>query len=270
MSGEANRLPALEWSHRAGAGELDGLEWVDALVDPSLTALGQASAQGDESRPSLFRHVPYAAFLPPPAVRAAMAAQARGEVSGWEVMLLLYARVEWLLASRRYLWSPQTPVPALLSVLVETFGIGPTLHRNAPERLGRLAAMLPVWHAHRGTVAKAVEVLDTCGEARQLAGVATLATHGEAPTEPALQDEVFACHDAAWWSHRVRGGATPTYRVEAGLMRFQPKESADQRYALQREDVLVDWKPGGALPIDAVRLLPAWMSMRLTVSSGRS
>ena len=55
------------------------------------------------------------------------------------------ARAAWLVASRGLLWTPHTAVPGLLAGLVEAAGVDAGLHRGDPDRLRRLAALLPGW-----------------------------------------------------------------------------------------------------------------------------
>lgn len=256
----ALRVPELEWASRAGQGALTPYGWIDGQLDETLTEFGQ-STEGSESEEATFRHRQYTAVLPPSVARAAVAAQQYGLVTGWEVLQLLFARPEWLVAARRYLWSSQSPVPARLSTLAATFGVEPALHRFQPSRLTRLVALLPVWHRHRGTVPRAVEVLAACDQEAAFGVWATRQTHGPAPTTPAIADEVFAARSAGWWLARQVGGSAPALRISGGYLRFQPTQSP--AFELLREDALIAWRPGHPVSHDALRLLPAWTSVRL-------
>ena len=262
----AARVPALEWAHQASANELEQLKWVDTRLDPELIPMRQSrtSARG---RMRVRAH-PYLRGLPPIIVEAALASQATGRVSGWEALVLLFAKMEWTIRGRRYLWAPYSPVPRLLASMVETYGVEVGIHHNNPERLRRLTALLPVWHPHRGSVSRAREVLAACDSESYLEGaISADGDSGGAPA-PRLSDEVFTCHDATWWDHRATGEADPEYRIVGGYLRFQPSDV--DAFALRREDVLIHWTPGRPLPHHAVRLLPAWMVVRLSAPTGRN
>jgi hypothetical protein len=259
----ALRTPQLEWTHQAGAGSLEGLRWVDARLDPQLAELRQVPS-GVAPGAMTFRQQSYLRYVPGVVVEAVMAAQAAGRPTAWEGMALLFARVEWLVAVREHIWAPHSPVPLLLATLVETFGVEATIHRNDPERLARLAALLPVWHPHRGTVARAREVLEVCDLGAELAMLADRAEVA-AGKGPRLEDEVLAAHHLEWWAMRAEKGVIAEHRIQGGLLRFQPRSGP--RFDLLREDVLLAWQPGSSLPHDAVRLLPAWTVVRLAVAA---
>lgn len=261
----AARVPALEWAHQASANELERLEWVDTRLDPELMAMRQSRSGPNDLR---FRHMPYLRHVPPVVVEAALEAQAEGRATGWEALVLLFARMEWTIRGRRYLWAPFSPIPRLLATLVETYGVEVGIHRNDPQRLARLTALLPVWHPHRGSVSRAREVLENCDADKDLAGAISADGDSGGEAAPRLADEVFACHDATWWAHRSTGEADPEYRITAGFLRFQAVDAT--AFALRREDVLIHWTPGRPLPHHAVRLLPAWMVVRLAAPSGRN
>jgi hypothetical protein len=207
-------------------------------------------------------------MVPPVVVESALAAQKEGNVSGWEALVLIFARMEWTIRGRRYLWAPFSPVPRLLASLVETYGVEVGIHRHDPECLARLTALLPVWHPHRGTVSKAREVLTLANAEGDLAGAISADGDSGGETPPLLSDEIFVCHDTKWWSRRATGDADPEYRITSGYLRFQPTDM--DAFALRREDVLIHWTPGQPLPHHAVRLLPAWMVVRLAAPSGRN
>ncbi len=265
MNSTALRLPELEWSVRSATGELQQLSWVDTTLRSEAIELSQVDQGGGQVA---FTSGGYLARLPGPILQAAQELQASGRVGGWEVLSLIFSRMEWMVASRRYLWSPSSPVPRLLSTLVHTFGVEATCHANDPERLARLTALLPTWHPHRGTVARAREVLETCGMSDQLEKVRTCRPEeNKGRGLPLLSDEVFACHDQKWWENRHSGEATPVHRIEDGVVRFQPQDG--DNFELRREDVLVTWKVGRPIPREAIRLLPAWTVVRLAAPTGR-
>ena len=139
--------------------------------------------------------------------------------------------------------------------LVERFGIEPTLHRNDRERLLRLTSLIPTWHPARGRIDKATDALEACGQQEQVAGVRA---DGDG-----LEQELFTCKPASWWAARQQEDAIPEYRISDGYLRFQPKGTA--KFHLRTEDVLVALKPGGKLPRDLFRLLPAWAVFRPTL-----
>jgi hypothetical protein len=259
------RVPTLEWSHRAAAGELEKLEWVDTRLDPSLTAMSHSMGEAKSHR---FRHMPYLRQVPPVIAQAAVSAQAQGRVSAWEGLQLLFARVEWTIRGRRYLWSPFSPVPRLLASLVEAYGVEAGIHRFDGDRLARLTALLPVWHPFRGTVSRAREVLAACDMEAELAGAVSSDGDAGGAEAPNIADEVFACHRLDWWTHRSSPGCRPEYRITGNFLRFQPE--AGGGFALRREDVLIHWQPGRPLPREAIRLLPAWMVIRLAAPTGRT
>ncbi len=259
----SSRVPELEWSHRASAGELEQLSWVDTRLDPELAEMRLT----EEGREGKFRQMPYLRYLPDVVVEAAMAAQKDGRVTGWEAQQLLFARVEWTIRGRRYLWSPYAPVPRLLATLVEAYGVEAAAHRFDPDSLSRLTALLPVWHPFRGSVSRAREVLGACGLEDSLASAMSV-DDAAVDDAPELGDEVLACHRLEWWAHRATRGARPEYRIAGNFLRFQPE--AGDGFALRKEDVLIQWQPGQSLPRVGIRLLPAWMVVRLAAPTGRN
>lgn len=262
----ALREPALEWATRSGSGELEDLGWVAAEVSPELRPLRQFD---DESGRRRFRHYPYTLFLPPAVAQAAEQLQRAGHPTAWEGLVLLFARTEWTMASRDYLWTPSSPAPALLGSLVEAFGIEAALHRRDPDTLRRLTALLPSWHPTRGTVARARDVLESCELQHELESVTTLDESGRIPRSPKLDDEVFTCHVALWWQLRRQDRSAPEYRITDGYLRFQPADDA-AKWVLRKEDVLLTWRPGGDVPKAALRLLPSWSVVRLVVGARKS
>lgn len=260
MSGNhlALRTPDLEWAHRSANGEMDGLSWVAAEIHPDHKPWRQFDQAGERK----FRHRPYSHWQPPSLVEASMDAQRAGVPTAWEALLVVFARTEWMMKTREYLWTPHSPQPLLLGTLVESFGIGSELHRRSPEVLRRLTALLPTWHPYRGTVPRAREVLDLCSMGEQLKNATTEQESGRIPKKVDLEGEVMACHVDRWWSLRRQPESSSNLVIQGGLLRFQPEEDA-QKWVLRREDVLVEWSAGGALPREALRLLPAWSVVRL-------
>lgn len=260
----ALRVPALEWCHRASSGELDGLEWVDIRLDPELGPDRQVRMSDGVLR---FRHRALMRELPRVIGDAALASQQAGRPTSWEGLALVMARAEWLVRGRRHLWAPYSPAPRLLATLVETFGVEAPLHRYNPERLSRLAALLPTWHPHRGTLSRAREVLATADESSALANAASVdeIAGGEGSRDvPRVRDEVLVCHSLSFWKHRAEDNAEPVYQISGGLVRFQPRSGP--HFVLRREDLLFAWSAGSALPHQALRLLPAWTVIRLSVA----
>lgn len=255
------RTPDLEWSHRSAAGGTEDLQWVDARIDPDRRPFLQEELPDGRK----FSHIPYPLFMPPVMSQAAANAQAQGQATMAEGLLLLYARAEWLIHSRRWLWSPLSPVPRLLAYMVEAFGIEKELHRNDPEVLSRLAGMLPTWHPSRGTVDRAREVLECTGDTEQARHAAFVQRDGERPLSPNLRDEVMACRSVDFWVARKDPEATPHYRIDNGFLKFQP--SAGDAFVLRREDVLLEWREKSKLPRQLARLLPAWTVVRLVIVS---
>ena len=254
----ATRTPILEWAHRSANGQVDGLSWVSTTLHPDFHPF-RHFVEGGEHK---FRHRPFSRWQPPSLVESTMEAQAAGVPTAWEALHLVFARTEWLMAGREYLWTPQSPEPLLLSTLVETFGIEAALHRRSKDTLRRLTALLPNWHPYRGTVARAREVLRICGLEEQLESATTIAESGRLPKRPALEGEVMTCHVGSWWKLRRQPDSRCELRIQDGLLRFQP-EADENKWVLRREDVLVEWNEGATLPKEALRLLPAWSVVRL-------
>ncbi|MFT6816231.1 MAG: hypothetical protein ACJATT_000027 [Myxococcota bacterium] len=254
----ALRTPDLEWAHRAANGEMEGLSWVAAEIHPDFKAWRQFEQDGERK----FRHRSYSYWQPPSLVEASMDAQRAGVPTAWEALLVVFARTEWMMKTREYLWTPHSPQPLLLGTLVESFGIDASLHQRSPDILRRLTALLPTWHPYRGTVPRAREVLELCGMGDQLRNATTEQESGKIPKKVDLEGEVMACHVDQWWSLRRQAESASQLTIQGGLLRFQPADDA-QKWVLRREDVLVEWSPGGSLPREALRLLPAWSVVRL-------
>ncbi|MED5373155.1 MAG: hypothetical protein VX899_19205 [Myxococcota bacterium] len=257
----AARTAGLEWAHRSAAGTLEALDWVDSSLDTQIAPYTQIQ---DEEGKRQFSHLPYAAFLPSLMTNAVIQAQADGEVTLQEALLLLMARSEWLIANRERLWSPLTPLPHLLATLVEAFGVDQDLHRDDPEILARLAAQLPQWYPSRGTVERAREVLESTEDLHQLEGVATADRDGTNPD--GILNEAFVCHSSQWWEERSEKASAPAYRISGGVLKFQA-EKAEHQYPLRREDILLRWDGERPLPRQLLRLLPTWVALRLVIPS---
>ena len=256
----AARTPGLEWAHRSSSGGTTDLGWVDARVDPTRRAYVQEET--DEGRK--FAHIPYPLFMPPVMAESAATAQKNGQATMAEGLLLLFARAEWAIHSRKWMWSPLSPIPRLLSHLVGAFGVEPEIHHNDADVLRRVTAMLPSWHPTRGTLERAREVLECTGDAEQARYTASSARDGERPTSPNLRDEAMACRTANWWSARRDEESVPHYRIESGFLKFQP--STGDAFVLRREDVLLEWRQDRKLPRQLARLLPAWTVFRLVIA----
>ena len=113
--------------------------------------------------------------------------------------------MEWLISTRRYYWSPMSPVPRLLASLVEAMGIDNEIHRNRSDVLARLVARLPTWNPSRGTVQGAKDLLvETVGDPFPIR-VAQMPKDKPIPIDPDIQGEVFACHDV------IGGSVEPTF-----------------------------------------------------------
>ncbi|MBT3217480.1 MAG: hypothetical protein HN348_00170 [Proteobacteria bacterium] len=248
----ALRVPILEWSVRANQGRLCRLRWVDSRVDDDLPAF-RIVREADEKA---FRHIPYLAFQPKFIADEARRAQVGGQVTAWEGLILLFAWVEWYVAARGLFFAPFGPLPKLLIPLVERFGIERILHRDKPERLARLTALVRTWHAARGRLDKAAEVLHACDEEAQMEGV-----HGVDAPKAVLVDEIMTCQPVEWWRARAQGRREPEYRIQEGFLRFQPAKS---QFHVRTEDVLVEIDDNRHLPLGLFRVMPAWAVFRPT------
>lgn len=256
----------LQWAVDAAQGKAEDLDWVDTEIAPRHRSFTMSEDKTGERH---YRHRPYGAYLPKTMMMAARHAQQQGEPTVLEGMLLLFAKMEWLVATRRYYWSPMSPVPQLLASLVEAMGIDNEIHRNRPAVLSRLAARLPTWNPSRGTVQGAKDLLvETVGDAFPLR-VAQLPKDQPIPIDPDIQGEVFACHDLDWWERRVsrtpegKAQNSPVeLRIGDGFLQYQTPE---EPMRLHHEDVLVGWKLSDKFPTNLLRLLPAWISIRVVI-----
>lgn len=253
------RLPHLEWCHRTSAGEHEDLDWVDTTLELHADTYRTVAGADGILR---FQHFPYSAFTPPAMFEEAAAAQERGEPTLQEGLLLLFARVEWLIASRQQLWTCLTPVPPVLVALVEAYGVGPEVHGRDNETLARLAALLPDWFPSRGTVAAARRVLK-CAELESAAEY-VYTRDDSGPTPAVLEGEVLVCRSLAFWAARVGDTGETTHRIQNEVLLFQ---SATPRFELRREDMVVVWSPGRHLSVELLRLLPPWTVLRPVVNA---
>lgn len=246
------RLPTLEWCHRTAAGQHADLAWVDGTVEVHRETFGAVETPEGVR----FQHVPYAGFQPPSMLEAQQQAQARGAPTLQEALLLLFARAEWLVATRERWWTPLTPTPASLAPLVEVYGIERALHRSDAAALARLVALLPSWYPGRGTVAAAERVLVAL-ESGPLPEVRSLQQDGPAPA--CLVDEVFVCRSVEFWEARWTDGASTSLRIQGGVLLFQAETPG---VVLRREDVAIAWSPTEPANAALARLLPPWTLFR--------
>lgn len=251
---EAGRLhtqtPELAWSGASAAGELHGLGWVGVGHEPSYCVRSGPDGLRWHGQERTSR-------LPPPVAEAIARAREDGETTAWDGLDLILARPEWLVASRGLLWTPSSPTPKLLTRLVESVGIEPSLHRGDPDRLRRLAALLPRWAPRRGDLGRAVEVLEAAGAPTRGLLPPTQADPESEDTAPsATAGEAFAARSGTFWARRAVAERAHVLRISGGLLRFQPRN--DAATALRREDLLVAVGPTAPSPRDLFRLLPAW------------
>ena len=259
----ALKVAALEWAADAASDGLERLNWVDATIDPEAEPFQVTTTK--EGRK--YRHRPYAFFLPRVMANAAMSAQQRNEPTVLEALQYVFANMEWLVAARGYYWSPLSPIPKLLAILTEAFGIGPEIHRNDREVLSRLVARLPSWYPRSGSPASAQRLLEeTVGQKLDIS-IAHINKQGAEPAYPGIENEVFSSRDSKWWAQRANKKSKMKLRINDGMLLFQrPKE---QTYPLVREDVLIGWSPGKKFPTNLLRLLPMWISVRIVLQKGR-
>ena len=243
-------------------GKTTGLDWVDAEIVPDIVPLQWML----KLKTVNVRHRPYC-ILPKTMMMAVRHAQG-SEPTVLEGLLLLFAKMEWLVATRRY-WSPMSPVPKLLASLVEAMGIDNEIHRNRSDVLARLVARLPTWNPSRGTVQGAKDlIVETVGDPFPIR-VAQMPKDKPIPIDPEIQGEAFACRDVSWWERRVNRSPegvvqnTPmNLRIDSGFLQFQTPETP---MPLHHEDVLVGWKISDKFPTNLLRLLPAWISIRVVI-----
>lgn len=292
------RLPEQAWARAAAAGQLVGLDWVEDRVEPEEAPSEPFSIAPQEGGPDRFRSLILEDYLPPAQVDAVRLAERKGFPSLLHGLKLALAQPAWLIRTRSQLWSPTTPRPLLLRRLVEAYGLGAELHRGDPEVLARLAARVHQWYPHRGHLRYARRLV----EAAELSTSSEDLLHREdsGPLPPSARDEVFAGREALWWGARRQVGAAMHLQLRDGLLRCQPP--AGPGFHLLQEDVLLTWQrptpaapaasepaplfvdgwlnpaclsapddpppptpqPGApALDGSALRLLPAWTSLRV-------
>ena len=245
------RIAQLDWSLLSSTDQLNDLKWVDSHI--------QFSHQPFIEKDHLFAHRPYGYFLPPAMVEAAQKAQAYGEPTVLEGLLLLNAKVEWLIETRKYLWSPLSPVPKLLDSLADAFGISCELHQNKPDVLLRLAAVLPKWYPHRGTVQRARFLIE-----KTIGIPLKVGTQQKGSKPMALDNEAMMCRSVTWWRHRSsKRSQSPNMRIKDGILQFQPDDG--QSYPALIEDTVVEWCKGDEFPVELTRLLPPYGSVRLII-----
>lgn len=172
----------LEWAHRAAAGRLPGLLWVELNPDPAAKAY-----RARRTRRGLlyFRQSRIGRTLPPPMLQQIAQAEVRGGATLLQAMTLAFATPEWLLRTRGLLWTELTPVPSLLVDLIEAYGISPEIHRAEEGRLLRLRARLPAWHKRRGAVDEAVRLLTDAVGQRPEESLSAADSDGSSNTDPA-------------------------------------------------------------------------------------
>lgn len=243
MTALALRTPTLEWTWHAATGRTQGLGWVDTtLVDVSRPFV--VVEVGDTVR---FRHVPYGGFVPPTMLLAAQQAEREGRVTALHGVQTMFARSEWHVATRQHMWTSVSSVPPLLPDLVESYGLEQDLHRGQSDTLSVLLAHAPQWYPRRGHADRALDLLAS----------AELPIHAAVAPADAPQDELFACHDAAWW--RTHGRTHSTLHIHHGAAVVPALDRPDP----SSEDVVLTLPEGQTFPHELLRLLPAWATVRL-------
>lgn len=250
----AVRSPLLEWSRRAAASDLGGLQWVEA---PSASDAEDYEVVHLDGQIARFRALPLARWLPPALGEAAVQASGEGEATLLEALEALFARPIWMVLGRRLFWLPNGPSPQVLAHLVEAYGIGAEVHGGDRDRLARLAARAPAWFPLRGRLDQARSLLRDAG----LPEPAGQWTGGGAATPRSLPEEAMVCRSTSWWAARKRGDGEVTYRIHGGVLRFQALP--DPEFAVPREDVLVELPAGPSPSLQLLRLLPAWTTVRV-------
>jgi hypothetical protein len=256
------QVAPLKWSCEASRNNFGKLNWVDSTIYEHHASFRMSKKQNQY----VYRHRPYGAYLPDSMSKSAIVAQQNGEPTVLEGLLLLFARMEWLTRSRRYYWTPMSPVPQLLAVLVEALGVGNEIHRDDHEVLSRLTARLPTWLPSRGTAKSARNLLiETVGESITIE-TSQLDKDGNTPIRPDIVGEVFSCQSVDWWKRRIPDAKNEeqsmNLRLDSGFLSFQNK---DHPIPLHREDILVGWKVSEKFPTNLLRLLPAWICLRIVV-----
>lgn len=262
-------IAPLQWSCDAAQGKMTKLDWVDGAILP----YGTSFRVNDTRKGRKYRHRPYAAYLPKVMQEASRIAQENGEPTVLEGLLLAFAKVEWLVQTRRFYWSPMSPVPPLLAILVESMGVDVELHRNRPDVLARLVARLPTWNPSRGTVQGAKDLLVETIEDDVPLRTAQVPKDKSIPIDPDITKEIFLCRDGEWWDRRLVNppntmprdrASSVKMRISSGFVQYQDPENP---MPLHHEDVVVGWKLSDKFPTNLLRLLPAWISIRVVVLS---
>ena len=237
-----------------------------------------------------YSHRPYGYFLPTIMARQAQAAQQNGDPTVLETMLYLYAKVEWMTAARRYFWSPMSPEPKLLSLLAEAYGIGTEIHHNNSQALSRLIAKISTWHKEAGTSQKAMEMLCDIIQRESFVHNPPIKAldYQSKMVELELGEEILSVREREWWEQRAQPDSKTKYRLnKAGFLCFQPKAKESrieeerskkeerekvkkEQYSLAKEDVLIKWKYKRDFPLDFLRLIPMWSSVRMTIDFGET
>ena len=229
MSALAGQEPALHYAALAARGADEGLHWVDWALAPEAPPYRYGASR--RGRPLTLRGGSLTAQLPPAALEPG------DGPSAWEALALLFAPAEWAVATRGLLWTPLTPRPALLARLVEVYGVPGALHGGDPDALARLAAGLPAWRHHRGTLQFAREVLGAVGRDDTLAQWSAPPAVARAVLHRAGAPEVGAL--------RVSGGfACVVGDSPPSLLTLPPKTEAPLDRALLR--LLPVWAIAGA------------------------
>jgi hypothetical protein len=253
------RSSTLEWCDQARAKELVGVQWVEPEVGQNLPAGRRIQSRDGVER---FSFAILESVLPPAMIAEVAAAQAEDAPLALDAIHLMFARMERLLSSRQWWWTPVGPEPQLLELLAEAYGVPQELHQQDPERLARLAAHLEGWHPWRGEVDHAVSLYTRVVGNTPTESWSHVDSAGAEP--PALADEVMACHHEEWWAARGAAAIKPDYKISNGMLRFQPSQDV---LPLSREDVLVEITPEGPQSTTLLRLIPAWMSARVSYPS---
>ena len=229
MSALVGQEPTLYYAALAARGADAGLGWVDWSLAPEAPAYRYGASR--RGRPATLRGAALTAQLPPSALEPG------DGPSAWEALGLLLAPAEWAVAARGLSWSPLSPRPALLARLVQVYGVPDALHGGDPDALARLAAGLPAWRHHRGTLRFTRAVLGAVGREDTLdawcarpAAERVVLRRDSAPRVGALRvSGGFAC---------VVGDAPPS------LVTLPPKTEAPLDRALLR--LLPVWAVAGA------------------------
>jgi hypothetical protein len=254
------RLPEAAWAHAAASGRLDGVRWVEDRVEPEDGAAEPFSVDHDDEGAERFRGLVLEDYLPPAQVDAIRAADRRGFPSLLHGLKYALAEPAWLVRTRSSLWSPTSPRPLLLRSLIEAYGLGVELHRGEAEVLARLAARVHQWYPQRGHLGYARRLVDAAG--LKTSSEDLLHREDSGPLPRTARDEVFAARAASWWGARQQPGAHQHLLIRDGLLRCQP--TTGPGFALLQEDVLLSWQrpaqPPAASPPGAVQFADGWCS----------